>query len=77
VGFTGNAQGIGAYCTATGQQCAGGTLCAADFTPGEDVCIQLGCSSDASCGEGACCVSQDGQQACVPALCVGSGPCPD
>jgi hypothetical protein len=67
-GYKGNSKGVGAYCTAAGGQCASPNFCTADFG-GYPVFCSTGCSSDVQCGDGATCVDEGGQKACVPAAC--------
>ncbi len=80
-GWTGNAQHVGAYCSAGGGQCDAYALsCAVDLsaTQGGPYCIQLGCASNDACGAGACCYADQGFQVCVPQFCVvpDGGACP-
>lgn len=82
---TGNANNVGAYCTAGGQECRQYTtarICAIDVDPsGGNFCIKLVCNSHDTCGEGACCTGRAGNpvKACVPKGCLVTDladPCP-
>lgn len=71
---TGNAQGIGAACTAGGNQCTGGNVCDKDLDPvqGQCMCIKIGCAAGA-CGTSATCCSSPATQGipvCLPNGCA-------
>jgi hypothetical protein len=70
---TGNANGVGAYCTPLGKECQAhplAPLCLADIGQDEWFCTRLGCQTDTDCGDGATCVKQTGGSGCVPTKCV-------
>lgn len=70
---TGNALGVGEYCTAGGDECADNTeatFCLAPFDASSNFCSITGCSDDAECGNGATCLSQSAGSACVPDKCL-------
>jgi hypothetical protein len=75
-GWGGNAQGIGAYCTSSDNDCQSGLTCANNFDSSYQWCTLVGCSGDASCGAGSCCYTApqfDNENVCVP---TGCGLCP-
>jgi hypothetical protein len=60
---TGNEEGVGKYCTAGGNQCAGNhgaILCTVDLDPTSTPFCTKPCSTDATCGSGAGCLIVDG-----------------
>jgi len=67
--------GVGKPCTKGGSECATGQLCSADqVDAGGGICIQLGCSSNADCGNGGatCCTPAEGGgiiNICIPEAC--------
>jgi len=68
--------GIGLPCTSDGSECAAGLMCSAMFSGEPDgVCIQLGCETDADCGDGGqatCCAPEQGGGSltiCIPEAC--------
>jgi hypothetical protein len=85
-GDTGNATGVGAYCTNADADCTFPLACAASFSAGagQNYCVQVGCPTFAdggyNCGANACCYGEVGNilNACVPSLCVvlPDGSCP-
>jgi hypothetical protein len=71
-GDMGNAQGVGAFCTPGGMECAKfplAGLCLADVGQTPPMCTRISCKSDADCGDAAHCHCQDGQSGCVPDKC--------
>jgi hypothetical protein len=74
-GATGNALGVGKYCTHGGGECAHNEFalfCTVDFEPGEmQFCTNL-CHRDSDCGEGAFCSGEGmGERGCEPMGCGG------
>ncbi len=70
---TGNAMGVGEYCTQNGSECAdndGATFCLAPFDASSNFCSKIGCDTDADCGTDATCVQQTAGSACVPDKCL-------
>jgi hypothetical protein len=70
---TGNANGVGAYCTPLGKECQAhplAPLCLADIGQDEWFCSRIGCQADTDCGDGATCVKQTGGSGCVPNKCL-------
>ncbi len=74
--WEGNSKHIGAYCTKGGGQCDKWNLyCAIDLdSRGGLFCLQLGCVSDSSCAENACCYQG---AACIPSDCTCPPPATD
>ena len=80
-GWLGNDAGLGAYCSAGGNQCMNGTYCPADFGQNQNYCVSVGsCDSDAGtgCGPGECCVVENNPfggtvVVCLPSGCLGAG----
>lgn len=73
---TGNSEGVGAYCTPGGNECAKFPLagvCLADVGQSEWFCTRIGCTKDADCGAAATCVMQQGGAGCVPNKCLSGG----
>ncbi|TAK27988.1 MAG: hypothetical protein EPO40_14930 [Myxococcaceae bacterium] len=82
-GENGNEQGVGRFCTARGNQCAGNAanLCLAALAPteGQWFCTHL-CTMDSQCGAGSVCVGDSRGRVCMPARCAPStdaGPASD
>jgi hypothetical protein len=72
-GDTGNALGVGKYCTKGGSECGGSaSVCLADYTSGTfgDFCTKT-CKTDTDCGAGASCFGQT-TAVCMPTSCVAS-----
>jgi hypothetical protein len=76
-GDVGNDQGVGRFCTARGNQCAGNAanLCLAALAPteGQWLCTHL-CTTSEQCGADAACVGDSRGRVCMPARCA---PSPD
>lgn len=75
-GDAGNSKGVGKYCTAGGNQCAGSsyaTVCLADLGQKENFCTHLSCANNAECGEKAHCHKEMAGSACVPDACEPPG----
>jgi hypothetical protein len=74
-GDKGNANGVGAYCTPGGGECANfplAGLCLADVGQDEWFCTRIGCMMDSDCGMDATCYKDTGGSACVPNKCLSS-----
>jgi hypothetical protein len=69
---TGNANGVGHYCTPGGGECSGFSLaglCLADVGQDEWFCTRIGCSMDSECGDDAVCHIESAGSACIPSKC--------
>jgi len=72
---TANAMGVGAGCTAGGNECPSGLQCSADLSSssGPGFCLKIGCTTASECGAGAtCCAPPQGGgiKVCLPTACA-------
>ena len=75
-GDTGNANGVGTYCSPGGGQCSSfdlAPLCLADVGQDQWFCTRIGCDAQTSCGAGAGCLIETDGSACVPCRCDSRG----
>jgi hypothetical protein len=69
---TGNANGVGHYCTPGGGECSAfplAGLCLADVGQDEWFCTRIGCKMDSDCGDASVCHIETAGSACIPAKC--------